>query len=116
MWRILFEGLKKGVVPGPSPHPPDRFRGPVTLDPSRCDQTGACVTTCPTRAITLETRLDGSPRWEVDHAKCIFCGLCQEACPQGAISLGQDDRLAVRTKPDLRAAWTPAAEGHRHDG
>lgn len=109
MWRILLEGLKKGVAtrPYPEDEAPERLRGQVTFDAGRCDRGAACVEACPTRAITLEDDLEhGLTRWEIDHARCLFCGLCEAACARGAIALGSEYRLAVRAKEDLRVATT----------
>ncbi len=50
---------------------------------SECDGCGACVGSCPVKAISGEQ----GQRHVVDKAKCIGCGLCLETCPQRTISL-----------------------------
>lgn len=110
MWRILLESLKKGVLAPPEPpsaEPPARFRGEVTLDAGRCDQSGDCARVCPTGAITLtDDPAERRKRWRIDHARCIFCGLCEEVCPRQAIALTREFRLAVTNKHDLETAVT----------
>ena len=95
--RPLRGGSLTGRYPdGPAAVPPT-IRGLPEVDPARCDASGACVTVCPTTAITLEP---GS--WSVDAGRCIFCDACAVACPQDAIRLGPRFELAAQTRMDLR--------------
>jgi Ni,Fe-hydrogenase III small subunit/NAD-dependent dihydropyrimidine dehydrogenase PreA subunit len=52
------------------------------VDAARCDRNAACVTACPTGAITLTAEAG----WSVDAGKCVLCDACADACPAGAIS------------------------------
>jgi len=72
---------------------PPTVRGLPEVDPSRCDATGACVTVCPTGAISL-----GPTDWTVDAGRCVFCAICATACPQDAIRLGSRFELAARSR------------------
>jgi Formate hydrogenlyase subunit 6/NADH:ubiquinone oxidoreductase 23 kD subunit (chain I) len=76
---------------------PPTFRGLPDVDPSRCDSSAACVSACPTGAITV---VPGS--WSVDAGRCVFCAACRDACPQGAIRLGSRFELASRSREGLR--------------
>jgi formate hydrogenlyase subunit 6/NADH:ubiquinone oxidoreductase subunit I len=92
--------LRRGPLTRPYPATPvplpPTVRGLPELDPSRCDASGACVTACPTRAITLDA---GS--WTLDVGRCIFCGDCARACPRDAIRLGDRVELAAREREAL---------------
>ncbi|MCP4115501.1 MAG: 4Fe-4S dicluster domain-containing protein [Desulfobacteraceae bacterium] len=53
----------------------------VTFDSENCTGCGACVRTCPTKAIRIK---DGKSLLLVDN--CIGGGLCINVCPQGCIT------------------------------
>jgi formate hydrogenlyase subunit 6/NADH:ubiquinone oxidoreductase subunit I len=72
---------------------PSTVRGLPEVDPTRCDATRACVTACPTGAITV---VPGS--WSVDAGRCVFCAICATACPQDAIRLGSRFELAAGSR------------------
>lgn len=54
----------------------------ITIDFQKCISCGACVSPCPTSAITQK------PDWDIeyDEKKCIRCKVCVDACPVRAIS------------------------------
>ncbi|MHB8997869.1 MAG: NIL domain-containing protein [Armatimonadota bacterium] len=56
----------------------------VVRNEQRCTECGACVTICPTKALTidLETR---HVSFDADH--CIACELCVPVCPPRAMEL-----------------------------
>jgi formate hydrogenlyase subunit 6/NADH:ubiquinone oxidoreductase subunit I len=85
-----------GPYPGEAPDLPPAARGLPELDPVRCDGRAACVTACPTGAISLT-----DSTWSLDAGACIFCAACARACPTGAIRLGSQIELAVRERADL---------------
>lgn len=64
-----------------------RFAGPVNsffykVDPSKCNQCGMCIRTCPTENIYLK---DGKMKF---HHRCAMCMRCSFLCPQDAFSIG----------------------------
>jgi Ni,Fe-hydrogenase III small subunit/Pyruvate/2-oxoacid:ferredoxin oxidoreductase delta subunit len=101
--NVLLHRLRRGnrtmaYPKGPAPPLPDRFRGALRVDASRCDAgCSACAAVCPTVAIT---RSQGSPV-RLDLGRCIFCGACVESCPTGAVTQTGDYRLAVHRREDL---------------
>jgi len=111
--RIL-RPLRTGVVtshyPGSPPLLAPAARGLPVVDPERCTLAGACVTACPTGAITAAVGVDGAgamggagPTWTLDAGRCVFCGACERACPTEAIRLGDRVELAVRERDALVA-------------
>ncbi len=55
----------------------------LAFDFDRCTSCGACVSPCPTGAITQKAD------WtiEFDDKKCIRCKVCVDACPVRVISI-----------------------------
>lgn len=66
---------------------PQRFRGLLYNDISRCSGCRFCADTCPVECIHIETESGPLPNvswiavFDIDHAKCMYCGLCVEVCP-----------------------------------
>jgi len=82
--------------PAEAPDLASAARGLPMLDVVRCDGNAACVASCPTGAIKLESAI-----WSLDAGACIFCGACARACPEKAIHLGHEIELAVLDPDDL---------------
>jgi electron transport complex protein RnfB len=59
-----------------------KHRPKVNID-AKCDGCDACVSSCPTAAITGEKGM----RHVVNKEKCIGCGLCLNTCPVHAIAM-----------------------------
>jgi ferredoxin len=58
---------------------PGRAALTVVID-DRCTACGACLSTCPTRAL-----LPAPKKPLVIDDRCTACGACVEVCPRGAI-------------------------------
>ncbi len=54
----------------------------VIRDDQKCTHCGACVTVCPTGALSLDKK---TMKVDFDSKKCIACELCVRACPPRAM-------------------------------
>jgi len=55
----------------------------VSMDEKRCTQCGACITICPTGALSIADRTDMKVVFDVE--KCVACSLCVPTCPPRAM-------------------------------
>jgi len=55
----------------------------VTLDSDVCMDCGACISLCPTGALSIA----GDYSVKLDEDKCILCEVCVPACPVRAIKV-----------------------------
>jgi Ni,Fe-hydrogenase III small subunit/formate hydrogenlyase subunit 6/NADH:ubiquinone oxidoreductase subunit I len=130
LWDLIQIRSAQGTKTIPFPPSPEvaglpaRFRGRPVVDPTKCGEgCDACARACPVDAIAVTrgesptaTAVGGkreapglSPEGErkekgelaLDLGKCVFCVECVAACPGGAISFGQDWRLAASRREDL---------------
>lgn len=84
---------------GPPPLLPDRHGGALKVNAAKCaDGCAACVSVCPTEAIT---RPPGKPV-SLDLGRCVFCSACIDVCPEKAITQTGDHRMAVTHREDLQ--------------
>lgn len=94
--------------------PPSQHRGRPALGSVRCGECGGCRVICPTRAFTAAPL-------RIDLGRCLFCGDCQRQCPNGAITFGNDPRIAassldplvVDSRPPQVPAVVPRADLRR---
>jgi len=56
-------------------------KGRVIIDDDKCIDCGACISLCPTDALSL----DKEKRLKFCYEKCIGCLLCLDSCPRFAI-------------------------------
>lgn len=56
-------------------------KGRVFIDDDKCIDCGACISLCPTDALSL----DKEERLKFYYEKCIGCLLCLDSCPRFAI-------------------------------
>jgi hydrogenase-4 component H len=104
--RELMIALKGGIVTmdyplGPAPPVPERFRGKLELEITRCIGCGGCAAVCPARLIVPR---DPSPMWrkiDIYRERCTYCGRCEDVCQEGAIRLTHEFELATNDKADL---------------
>jgi NADH-quinone oxidoreductase subunit I len=83
---------------------PERFKGFIINDTTRCDGCLRCAKVCPVDCIYIESVGKGKDRYmhryAIDYNKCIWCGLCTSECPTGACqhSLDYDHALYDRKR------------------
>ena len=87
--------------------PPGAPFGAVVLDVAGCTLCLACVSACPTGALTDDP---DKPLLGFQEAACVQCGLCRNTCPESVITLAprlsfaEDARRAVVLKEEEPAA------------
>ena len=57
----------------------------VSRDEKKCTQCGACVTICPTGALSVSDRKTMEVLFDVE--KCVACSLCVPICPPRAMNV-----------------------------
>lgn len=85
---------------------PERWRGVLSLEVSKCLVCMACVRACPARALSIKytvgpdkkRRIDAFP-W-LDEA-CAHCDMCVNACPTGALAFYHDYEIASFSRDEL---------------
>jgi len=104
---VLLRPLRSPIVTRqypPDAAVPDRgHRGTPELQPERCRVSGACVDVCPTNAISIESKGEGTAQWHLDYGLCVFCGSCVEACPEEAIKATGEFELSASQREDVIA-------------
>jgi ferredoxin len=60
----------------------------VRRDERRCTQCGACITMCPTGALSIPDRTSMTVTFDIE--KCVACSLCVQACPSRAMHIALD--------------------------
>jgi ferredoxin len=100
MVRLAAQHLynQSGAVQPELPLPAGSPFGAIAVDSGACTLCLACVTVCPSKALSPG---DQVPQLKFRESLCYQCGLCQETCPEGAI------RLLPRLLCDLETVETP---------
>ena len=84
---------------------PERFRGFVHNDTTKCDACNICAKLCPVDCIYIESEGKGKDRYmtryAIDYNKCIWCSLCTEPCPTNCITMSHDYDHAVYLREKL---------------
>lgn len=89
---------EKGVTP-------ERFRGEIKFDPSKCIGCKICVKDCPSNAIEIKKVGEKEFELSIDLAKCIYCGQCADSCPKKAIELTRQFELAQLDSNKLKVTF-----------
>ena len=70
--------------------------GTVLVDTSGCTLCHACVTACPTGALTAG---EDRPLLRFAESACVQCGLCEATCPEDVITLKPQLDFEARNQP-----------------
>ncbi len=89
----LYPFIKKGA--------PERLRGKLLFDASKCTGCKICVRDCPANAIELHVIDKAAKRFVLRFYsdRCTFCAQCVHSCNFGAIDLSHEEwELAALSK------------------
>jgi formate hydrogenlyase subunit 6/NADH:ubiquinone oxidoreductase subunit I len=107
--RILFEVLahvlKKPATanyPAVKTPKPDKFRGKLVFDASKCIGCKICMKDCPSNAITINKVAEKQFEAVVDLDKCIYCAQCVDSCPKKALAASKEFELASLDRRKLK--------------
>lgn len=86
MVRLVVQHLydQSGIIQPEFPLPMGSPFGAISVDGGACTLCLACVTACPSKALSAGGQV---PQLKFRESLCHQCGLCQETCPEGAIHL-----------------------------
>lgn len=67
-----------------------KIKGAIVVDTERCKGCGVCITTCPTKVITLGKKVNNKGYNFLvmqDGIDCIGCASCAMICPDSCITV-----------------------------
>ena len=111
MRQVLASALKK---PATVPYPyrklvmPERFRGKIVADASRCIGCKLCMRDCPSNAIHVTKVGEKRFEIEIDLDKCIYCGQCADSCNKSVLSVSPDYELAQLDRKKFKILYKNA--------
>jgi formate hydrogenlyase subunit 6/NADH:ubiquinone oxidoreductase subunit I len=78
---------------------PDKFRGKIQFDATKCIGCKMCMRDCPAKAITITKIGDKQFEATIDIDKCLFCAQCVDTCPKDALASSKEFELAHLDRP-----------------
>ena len=97
MIKSLFVRKSQGTqyIPDLRAANPVGFRGKPVIGEVACARDcKACVTSCPSQAISLDPV-------QIDMGKCVLCGDCEPVCPATKLGFNNDFKLAATSRDAL---------------
>jgi Ni,Fe-hydrogenase III small subunit/Pyruvate/2-oxoacid:ferredoxin oxidoreductase delta subunit len=96
----MFDTLKSRIYQGNQAIPDikkavinEKFRGLPLINKQNCQNCSACISICPTNAISKDI--------SIDLGKCVFCGDCERECPDKAIEFTNFHKLSSSSREHL---------------
>ena len=88
------------TLPDPRRASPVGFRGKPVIAAADCESgCRACVSVCPTQAITLAP--GSAEPVQIDLGRCVLCADCAPVCPPRKLSFDSDFKLAATDRSGL---------------
>ncbi len=81
---------------------PDKYRGKLKFDASKCIGCKMCMRDCPADAIVIEKIGDKQFKAVVYLDRCIYCGQCTDSCPKDALECTKSFELADLKRENLK--------------
>lgn len=103
--RSLLRRPVTESYPAKLPVLPERFRGTLTWEASRCTGCQLCVRDCPAEALELITIDKRAKQFDMIYYtdRCTFCGQCAQSCRFDCFTLSNDmGQMAAYQPADLR--------------
>ena len=97
--------------PDVMPELPERYRGRLQFDPTKCIACGQCINVCPNNVLSMETFRDANTKkrkltsFTIDFQYCMICNLCVEACPVSTLYFNQDFELSVADRNAIKMTY-----------
>ncbi len=90
--RSLFERPVTELYPFARRPTPERLRGQLTFEPSKCTGCKICVRDCPAAAIEIVVVDKAAKRFVMGFqtGRCAYCGQCVVSCNFDAIGMSHD--------------------------
>jgi len=113
MLRALFHRPVTRSYPSERRPAPERLRGALRFDPTRCTGCCLCVKDCPAQAIEV-VMVDRAARrfvlrYHVD--RCTFCAQCVQTCRFGCLQMSNDQwELAADRKEPFEILYGDEAD------
>lgn len=105
----LFKKSSCDMYPVVPREAPERYRGRIAYDASKCINCGMCERVCAGGAISRSSE----PCEEGDKitmtfnmGSCTFCGMCADFCSRKAIELTADYHMAATSEEELLVSGT----------
>jgi len=75
----------------------------ITIDPDKCGFCGLCATSCPYRAISID-----SEDVIIDQFSCKGCGVCVAVCPTKAVEMKIDTTEKIMKTIEIYSKFSPS--------
>ena len=91
---------------------PEKFRGKLKFDASKCIGCKMCMRDCPTGAITIRKVGEKQFEADIDLARCIYCAQCVDSCMRDALEITGEFELAQLDRQKLKQTYGGQPKGN----